>query len=160
MAHQSITYNYNFFVDLGKNKIRRQLIILETRVGVTTQIYKPIREDTVYGTEDVRYIYADTPTETRKCLITSLLRESSKSLVVLDPFYQEEIMWYDTHVDHDYPQGTLLVAELGRVRIPPGTAGFPAGADPDVITFKVDRIRQNPGGSDAICKRYVLVQAS
>jgi hypothetical protein len=155
LADQSITYGFNFFTNLAKDNIRVQFSILQRRFGIQTKIYLPKSSETVYGQEDVKFIYDKDESESRKCLISGLLRESSKALQMLDPFYMEEIVWYDATMTTDYPNGTLLVCELGR-----DASADPPPVEADQITFKIDHVKQQPGGSDPIIKRYVLVQAS
>ena len=139
-------YGYNFFTDLRKSKIRKKLLILNNRIGMLTDIYYPVAELTVYGHEDISIRYGASPNETNvRLLIPGLLKDGSRSVEVIDPYYSDVIAWYDPVMSRTYDHGTMLCVKLGA-----------AG---DKLVLKVDSYSQSPGGADPIYMKYVLVPA-
>lgn len=143
-----IHYGQNTITEVMKSRIRKLISIMERRYGVDVALHFPVDSGSVYGNEDIQYTYSqDDPDLIRKCLISGISREASKSLEILDPFYMEEITWYDSDMSRVYPDGTLMVIHFGM-------------PDVDKMIMKIDHFRQAPGGSDPIVYRYVLVPAT
>lgn len=140
-------YGYNFFTDLRKAKIRTHMKILNNRFGLLTDIYYPVTELTVYGHEDISIRYAENPSETNvRLFIPGLLKDMSRSIEIIDPYYSDVITWYDPYMTRTYDHGTMLCIKLG--------------ASSDKLVMKIDNYTQSPGGADPIYMKYVLVPAA
>lgn len=138
------------FLERAKGKVRKQLQIAERRLGFQADIFYPKTDQAAYGTESLAHTYNTNtvPDETRVCLISGVMLDSTRSLVILDPYFEgNQMIWVDPWLLREYAQGTLLMIKSGQVSL----------TNTDRLVLRVDNHLQSPGGKDPICHKYTLI---